>query len=156
MKDYFVYYYETYAKDDPRENLTELFESDYKEGTKNENTKCVSAMINEGIYFSRVDKCMTAEAFLDYPDSELKNAVLCSADYVLFKKNNESFVLTRTSTLTTGPSLPTHCTIAPPPTSRAPNTTTLAQPQSHCCKRSGRRAGWPLCTVPCSCARPWP
>ena len=45
---------------------------------------------------------MTAEAFLDCKDSELKHAVFCSNDHALFKKNNENFELTRTSTLMIG------------------------------------------------------
>ena len=102
LKDYFVYYVNTYRKVVTHENLKSVFETDIESGRKGQNTKCVSTMLNEGVYVSRVDKCMVPEALKDYADTEIKHTVCCSADHAIVKKTNEHFAFTRTSTLMDG------------------------------------------------------
>ena len=102
LKDYFVFYVKIYRNVVTHENLTTVFETDIENGRRGQNTKCVSAMLNEGVYVSRVDRCMAPEALKDYTDSEIKHLVCCSADHTIVKKANEYFALTRTTTLMDG------------------------------------------------------
>ncbi|NPD88607.1 MAG: hypothetical protein HGN29_07775 [Asgard group archaeon] len=103
LRNYFVFNVNEYGNIKQHESLQSGFKSDYESGKRDENTKLVSILLNEGLYATRVDICMLSEALKEYPDSEIKHTVCCSADHAIVKKANENFVLTRTSTLMNGP-----------------------------------------------------
>lgn len=103
LQNYFVYNVNEYRNVTKHESLLSVFESDYERGRRNEDTKAVFNLLNDGLYASRVNGCILAEALEEYPDSEMKYTVCCSADHAIVKKTNENFVLTRTTTLMNGP-----------------------------------------------------
>lgn len=86
-----------------RETMTEVFELDVKNGKDSESSAYISALLSEGLYAGRVDRCMGHEALKELNDPELTELVTCYSDYEMVKKTNKHFVLTRTCTLHTGP-----------------------------------------------------
>lgn len=103
LQKYYVFNVEEFRNVTEHETLQSVFELDYERGKINEDTKSVSILLDEGLYASRVDRCILSEAFKEYPDSEIKYTVCCSADHAIVRKTNENFVLTRTTTLMNGP-----------------------------------------------------
>lgn len=86
-----------------RETMTEVYELDVKNGKTSESSKYISALMHEGLYAGRVDRCMGHEALKELKDPELAELVTCYGDFEMIKKTNDNFVLTRTCTLHTGP-----------------------------------------------------
>lgn len=103
FKDYVDQRVKNYIERPHQETMTEVFELDVKNGKNSESSVYVSALLNEGLYAGRVDRCMGHEALKELNDPELAELVTCYGDFAMIKKTNKHFVLTRTCTLHTGP-----------------------------------------------------
>ncbi|NHK32608.1 MAG: hypothetical protein FK730_14740 [Asgard group archaeon] len=103
LKEFTNYYVNNYREVSNYDNLKTIYEDDIERGKKTDSSIYTVALINEGKYVGKCEKCMGHESLKDLEDKEITEIVLCYGDYALIKNMNEHFLATRTITLNTGP-----------------------------------------------------